>query len=504
MYERSLMHRDTVNFCRVAPRTDFIVTTSIDGHVKFWKKMERGIEFVKHYRAHLGAVVALDISFDGTLLATAGADKFLKVFDVVNFDMINMIKLDFAPRAVCWVFERAQARPLVAVSDKDSPAVHLFDGRAENDSGLVCTASVHPQPVGVMRYHHRTNTVVSIDDQGNVEYWIPRPEAEFAQPKPPSISWTYKSDTDLFEFRKCKAVPTSLEFSPDGRHFVTTGFADRQVRIFSFATGKLVRRYDESLQCISEMQQGGTAFYTLDDMEFGRRMALEREIEKQPNMGQAATMNAVFDETGNFVIYPTLLGIKVVNIRTNKVARIVGRGETVRFMNVSMYQGAPKQQKLVTLEMAASDNPLFKDQVGNDPTLFATVWKRNRFFLFSRREPEAEDAPGGSGRDVFNEKPSREDQVVAQLSAQSAKQSLGSSAIVRTTMGDIHVRLFPEYAPKAVENWVGLAKKGYYDNLTFHRVIRNFMIQTGDPLGDGTGGDSIWGADFEDELVSDV
>jgi peptidylprolyl isomerase domain and WD repeat-containing protein 1 len=150
--------------------------------------------------------------------------------------------------------------------------------------------------------------------------------------------------------------------------------------------------------------------------------------------------------------------------------------------------------------MAASDNPLFKDQDGPDPTVFCTAWKRNRFFLFTRREPEsADDAPGGSGRDIFNEKPSREDQVVAQLSAQSAKQTLGSSAIIRTTMGDIHVRLFPEFAPKAVENFVGLSKKGYYDNLLFHRVIKNFMVQTGDPLGDGTGGDSLWGNDFEDE-----
>jgi len=84
MYERSLMHRDVVNYVQIS-KTDFLVTTSIDGHVKFWKKTERGIEFVKHYRAHLGAVIALDASFDGTLLATVGVDKFLKVFDVVNF-----------------------------------------------------------------------------------------------------------------------------------------------------------------------------------------------------------------------------------------------------------------------------------------------------------------------------------------------------------------------------------------------------------------------------------
>jgi peptidyl-prolyl cis-trans isomerase B (cyclophilin B) len=77
-------------------------------------------------------------------------------------------------------------------------------------------------------------------------------------------------------------------------------------------------------------------------------------------------------------------------------------------------------------------------------------------------------------------------------------------AIMKTSMGDIKIRLFPEKAPKAVENFVTHAKNGYYDNLTFHRVINDFMIQGGDPKGDGTGGESIWGKPFEDEFSLDL
>lgn len=66
--------------------------------------------------------------------------------------------------------------------------------------------------------------------------------------------------------------------------------------------------------------------------------------------------------------------------------------------------------------------------------------------------------------------------------------------------GTIKVMLFEEQAPKAVKNFVTHAKEGYYDGLTFHRIIDNFMIQGGDPDGDGTGGESIWGAPFEDEF----
>ncbi len=66
--------------------------------------------------------------------------------------------------------------------------------------------------------------------------------------------------------------------------------------------------------------------------------------------------------------------------------------------------------------------------------------------------------------------------------------------------GVIKVRFFEEVAPKSVENFVTHAKNGYYNGLTFHRVMENFMIQGGDPKGDGTGGESIWGKDFEIEL----
>ncbi len=77
-------------------------------------------------------------------------------------------------------------------------------------------------------------------------------------------------------------------------------------------------------------------------------------------------------------------------------------------------------------------------------------------------------------------------------------------AIMKTSMGDIKIKLFPEKAPKAVENFTTLAEEGYYDNLIFHRVINDFMIQGGDPKGDGTGGESKWGKPFEDEFDIDL
>jgi peptidyl-prolyl cis-trans isomerase B (cyclophilin B) len=73
-------------------------------------------------------------------------------------------------------------------------------------------------------------------------------------------------------------------------------------------------------------------------------------------------------------------------------------------------------------------------------------------------------------------------------------------AVMKTNYGDIKLKFFPNEAPKSVENFIGLAQKGYYNNLTFHRVMQEFMIQGGDPNGDGSGGQSLWGTEFEDEF----
>lgn len=76
----------------------------------------------------------------------------------------------------------------------------------------------------------------------------------------------------------------------------------------------------------------------------------------------------------------------------------------------------------------------------------------------------------------------------------------GPKATIKTNHGDIKIQLFPEQAPMTVENFVRLALKGYYDKTIFHRVISDFMIQGGDPKGNGTGGTSIWNHLFEDEF----
>jgi peptidylprolyl isomerase len=78
--------------------------------------------------------------------------------------------------------------------------------------------------------------------------------------------------------------------------------------------------------------------------------------------------------------------------------------------------------------------------------------------------------------------------------------ALEQTVILETSAGKIEIKLFPDLAPKACENFKRLVEKGYYDGVLFHRVIKGFMVQAGDPTGTGRGGESIWGKPFGDEV----
>ncbi|XP_070563802.1 peptidylprolyl isomerase domain and WD repeat-containing protein 1-like [Ptychodera flava] len=483
-YERSYMHRDVITHVAVT-KTQFVITASVDGFVKFWKKQDHGIEFVKLFRAHLGTIRCIAVSSDGLFLCTIAEDKALKVFDIVSFDMINMMKLPYVPQCCEWIYSPGD--PLFAVAcSNEKGEVFIYDGNGDN-TPLHTLDKIHSKPLTFMKYNPLFDVMLSADTSGMLEYWT-GPKYNYAFPK--NVNFKFKTDTDLYEFAKSKTVPTTLSFSPDGKTFATMAM-DRKVRVFRFLTGKLTKVLDESLQRFTELQQ---MKQQLPDMEFGRRMAQERDLEKSGSLKWA---NVVFDQSGHFIMYATMLGIKVINLHTNRCTLNLGKPENNRFLHLSLFQGRITKNKAAeTLEMKASENPLLQN-VSDDPTLFCTAFKKNRFFMFTKRLPE-DTKSADSERDVFNEKPSKEEVMAATQNPIS--QRISENAIIHTSMGDMHIKLFPVECPKTVENFCVHSKSGYYNGHIFHRVIKQFMIQTGDPLGTGTGGESIWGGEFEDEF----
>lgn len=489
MYEKSYMHRDVVTHVAVSA-ADFFITGSVDGNLKFWKKKPIGIEFAKHFRSHLGPIEGLAVSLDGLLCCTISNDQSVKIYDVVNYDMMAMIHLPYVPGSAEWVYKQGDVKARLAISDRNSLVVHIYDARAGSNEPII-SKEIHLEPIKVMKYNPVFDTVISVDAKGLIEYWSPTtlkfPESE--------VKFRLKSDTNLFEIVKCKTSVSTMEVSPDGKQFSITS-PDRRIRVFWFRTGKLRRVYDESLEVAQDLQRSDAPMYRLEAIDFGRRMAVDKEIEKTETAPQP---NAIFDESSNFLIYATLLGIKVVNLQTNKVARILGKVENNdRFLQIALYQGDRSSKKVRKIPTAAANVNESKDPL-TDPTLLCCAFKKHRIYLFSRREPEEpEDAT--KGRDVFNEKPPPDELLAVSDIGKAATTSLPDTVILHTTMGDVHMRLYPEECPKTVENFTTHCRNGYYDNLIFHRVIKGFMIQTGDPLGDGTGGQSIWGREFEDEF----
>ncbi|PVU99273.1 hypothetical protein BB559_000856 [Furculomyces boomerangus] len=477
-YTKSYMHRDTLSFVLVT-KSDFLVTTSADGHVKFWKKKDKGIEFVKNYKAHTMPIAGIASTPDGLYLATISLDKTLKIFDVENFDMINIVKFDFVPSCVSWAYEKDACGWIVLVGDTSSGNIY---GYTLEGTKFETYSDIHKYPVNAIAYNQKYDVVVSSDKNGVIEYWHTKTDSSNLHLK--NVAWKYKTETDLYTFQKTKSVPYSIEISPSNELFVVMS-SDSFVRVFNFQTGKITNSFDESLSTV-QMVDG------IDEMEFGRKLAIERELLKSPYVHNS---RAIFDESMHFLLYPTIFGIKVVDLDTNLDVRLIGLPEPHRFVNIAMWQQF-SSSKSKTADTVASSNPLIQSNLG-EPTLFCTAYKQNRFYLFSQPDIDVDDAD----RDVFNEKPTLEEQ---KLAVESVESALSESAILRTTKGDIHLQLYPSKAPKAVENFCGLAAKGYYDGVIFHRVIKNFMIQTGDPLGDGTGGESLWGSEFADEFSNDL
>ncbi|CAB3257923.1 unnamed protein product [Arctia plantaginis] len=485
-YEFSYMHRDVVTHI-IVTKTDFVVTASQDGHLKFWKKQEEGIEFVKHFRCHLAPISHVSANNTGTLLCTASTEKTIKVFDVVNFDMINIITIEFEPYCTEWVHSAGDPISALAVSEKGSNKIYIYDGTQTTSTPLHTFKTLHQTTVTTITYNPVYETAVSVDKAGIIEYWT-GPKYEYTFPK--NVEFESKLDTDLYDFVKNKTYPTALAFSPDGKKMASISL-DRKVRVFHFLSGKLHKVLDESLQRFQELQH---QTQQLPNMEFGRRMASERDLEKSEAVQLA---NVLFDASGHFIVYATMLGVKIVNLVTNRCVAMIGKPENLRPLHLALFQGRTNQSKVATtLEMEGSENPTLLN-VKTDPTLFCTAYKKNRFYMFSRRSPDDIKSPDAD-RDIFNEKPSKED-IISATEGQGV-QRLYEQAVLHTSLGDVHVRLFGKDVPRTAENLCVHARNGYYNGHIFHRVIKGFMVQTGDPTGTGTGGESIWGGEFADEF----
>lgn len=319
-YERSYMHRDVLFSVHSTP-TMFIVTASVDGHVKFWKKREVYIEFVKHFRAHIGGLIHTAVSTDGSRYATTATDKKVKIFDVVNFDMINMISLDFEASLIEWIYTSGSTIHGISVVEKESHVIRVYDSTSSSASENALLDKVHfkGSTITAMRFCPLHKIVITADSQGMIEFWNSEAPYEINEDL---FEFKYKMQTDLYDLAKNKAFVMHLSVSPDCEKFSVYG-SDRIIRVFKLRKGKIWRQFDETLKSISEQQKKEEL---INEMDFGRKMANEKELPKHDKLRLS---EAIFDQSGKFFLYSTLWGVRVISLRTGACIKIIGLTGTV-------------------------------------------------------------------------------------------------------------------------------------------------------------------------------
>lgn len=538
-YQVSFMHKATVAHLLSSTKYGYVITACDEGIVKFWKRTstvidsQKGnanatassdkanqsatpcLEFVKSFTAHIGPLSALCIDGSNDTIASIGKDDgLIKFYDVSTFDAKSMIKTNTKVPAFgeAATFLEGNSKDLfLAISHASDGDISIYSVATLN---LVQTLSLHSKPVTALCYNSQHKCCISGDEMGILEIWDTTQGPVDGQMVGAHCSITNnklefpsKLKTDLYKLAKKKTRPRCISISKN--YFVVYG-ADYKVRVFNLSTAKIEVSYDERLSVYSLKNFSN---YGLDSIEFGKRAATEREIEDQyENQAHLPSRIAEMDPSERYLLVSTLIGIKVIDWKRNRLVKIIGRADSsqYRFLTFCLCLGDTKMNQQMQLARGMGNSTSVGDEKKelNNSIVIALAYQQRRFFIFSHFDPLLKREGGAdtnNNRDIWNEAPTVQDQLLVSENGHCRDSKLEkiSNAILRTSKGDIRIKLFQE-VQKTFENFTKHARSGYYDGVVFHRVISNFMLQTGDPLGDGTGGESIWGEEFEDEFVRDL
>ena len=507
-YSISYMQSDIIDNIYCTNKSDFIFTTSYDGVIQFWKKIPKGIEFVKKFNAHQNRINGTSINKEGNLICTCShKDLFIKIFDIINFYLLDYISLKYYPFLCEFIIADVKSiNNILAISEKDKGIIHILDINKKKEISLV---TIHENSIVTnIKFNNKYNICLSTSNTGLIEYWSKSSNninnninnnnyifgkddnneviddiIKFDFPKH-SIKFKFKSQTDLFKLydKTKKNSIINLTLSPQQNFF---GIVDRlfNIYIFNFLTGKIIYQIKNNQ-------------YKPQENENQKIATIEKDIEK--NIETQNQPNIQFDESEKYIYYPSWEGIKLINIKTSELIKIIGKKEKLRFISICLFQGESLRNKsgIITEKKMQNEENINSDKI-IDPLLICTSYKSNRFYIFSKEEPDNKIQ-----RDIINEELEeiKNKSQLNKINKNKEMISLPEKAVIDTTKGEIFIKLFINECPKTTKNFVTLGKRGYYDGLIFHRVIKNFMIQTGDPSGNGTGGESIYGKPFKDEF----
>jgi peptidylprolyl isomerase domain and WD repeat-containing protein 1 len=447
------MHAENVQFVASSPAHDFFLSLSSDGVVKFWHRIETELEFVKKINPRDGPFHSVSVSADGNFLATGSRNGRISVFHIPSFDLMSKFDFKNGGRViVCFLWDLKIPVNQLAVAFSNSSEIRIVDALEKLDdkttvpTNLRVFGDLHRAPVSAICSVGGMGCAVSVDSDGLIEFW--RSDGSV-----PGFDYALKADTDLFVLATKGVTAVSCAVSKDGSYLAIC-CSDWTIAVFHIPSGKLRLTVSDDL--------GSDSAFGLEPDDIAARFIAERQYRQVHSH-----FFVTFDESSSVLVVPCIFGLKFVSVQSGAVLRIIGRVEKhERFCCAALLPG-----------MA-----------------LLSAFDRQRVYLFTQKAPES------AKRDLFNEKASQERLAPPTKPRRPVVAKWPSLATIHTAMGSIKFRMFADECPLAIENFVTLARRGYFDGIRIHRVVRDFCVQTGDPTGSGYGGESAWGGTFEDEF----
>ncbi|CAF1433985.1 unnamed protein product [Didymodactylos carnosus] len=275
------MHRDVVTHCLVT-KTDFLITGSADGHIKFWKMLT--LEYVKiqatlsSYQQQQQQQLSAS-SKEQQINGPKGISRNVQTTFVKHF----RAHLDYQPLTCSWIHGPQDPLSTLAISVMTSPLIYLYDGKNLNVKEPLHVQSKlgHTRCVHLIEYNEQTELVVSCDMGGIVNYWSGKESCQYDIP-PKLCQFESKLDTDLFEFIKQQTYPYCLKFSPNGLIFacltrtIETPITKKKLYLFDTRRGKIMKIYNETNDVYRQLQ--------------------DKLQQKQQQLAQSASINKQDDE----------------------------------------------------------------------------------------------------------------------------------------------------------------------------------------------------------------
>ena len=458
MYYRSYMHKEQIQFVITSPRYEFVISMSTDGVIKFWHVFESELEAIKTISTHSGPFQSYSITHDEEFFATGTKNGRIFIFRIQSFELIS--KFDYHTiDSINLLFINDPKIPLYQLclnfsSNFDFLIIDPFEMlKKENEiPNIIKTLKIHKSLLSCFSFSNNLKISISIDENGIIEFWD-------CFGNIPKFDYNSRFDTDLFLIPRLKLKVISISISNDGNYFALC-CSDWTVRIFNILTGKIIQTIKDPID--------NSFNYGLDEEFYLNKILIEKKYRSIFNY-----FNVNFDESNSIIIIPSIFGIGYYSIFTGQLLRFIGRVE--------------KNERFNSIASLTSKLPM----------IILTSFEKQRFFIFTNK------SPNNSKRDIFNEKIIDEKIPIINKIRKNITQILPKIAILHTTMGSIKIELFQDKCPLSVENFVVHSRRGFFDNIKIHRVVKDFCIQTGDPTGSGIGGESIWGGTFEDESLDD-